>query len=214
MSPILKRDIGEHIRHARRLAAAVTGQETEDEHYKHDSYHHEEWLKHPDPNASGSSARHGIGVDEDEDESDRVKSGEWKRTEGVDWKGKRKAEMDGDESDEEVGEGVGMLASGPRVNKGRIKGMEYEEGEIFSHGSSSVKEKLVDLRHLLFEVRQARRPHIYLFLGSETFLLTIVSPHRLYYSVWSASSSPANYSNISLAGGYFDALTNSSSSSP
>lgn len=76
MSPILKRDVGEHVRHAKRLASAVTGYApSPDEGYKI-------WDTHPSRDvagdtieegfatASASSSRRGIGIGVEGDEED------------------------------------------------------------------------------------------------------------------------------------------------
>lgn len=85
MSPILKRDIGEQLRHARKLATAMTGQASRDdgkwdEHdHGHDERHRQQYeydqhLKHHIFDSSGtqalasSSARKGIGVGAEEDD--------------------------------------------------------------------------------------------------------------------------------------------------
>jgi hypothetical protein len=169
MSPILKRDIGEHVRHTRRLAAAVTGQPADNQ---KDTSGEEEWLKPPGIYASGSSPRQGMGVIEDEEH--RRHTDEWKRTGiALDRKGKGRARegvngvgFEGDESDEDgegegEGEGERMLKTG--IDRGRRKSagptsltfprerLEYGEVEL-EPPISTAKEKWVDLRNLLFEV--------------------------------------------------------------
>ncbi len=162
MSPILKRDISEHIIHARR---DITSPQQ--------SYE-QEWVKSPDAFASGSSPRQGIGID-DEEVKGLFGDGEWRRTNTADRKGKgRTREEDeleargsigGEESDEDVGEGVKLLkpneiGEGQRVERKkhdcRREELEYEYGELDKPPLSSAREKWIDLRSLLLEVGQSR----------------------------------------------------------
>ena len=69
-----------------------------------------------------------------------------------DRKGKGRAETQGEESDEDGGEGDRMLGGKRRVSSPN-GGMEYDEAELDEPPSSSTKEKWLDLRNLLFEVR-------------------------------------------------------------
>ena len=78
MSPILKRDVGEHVRHAKRLASAITGYSpaSSEEGYNNNNNWEPSGSSSKDgfrddvPGegyATASSSRRGIGVDEDEE---------------------------------------------------------------------------------------------------------------------------------------------------
>ena len=150
MSPILKRDISEHVRHARRLVAAATGQIFDD---RIESAAEDGRSKPSETYASGSSPRQGIGVYED-DRQKWYAGGRWERE---DRKGKGKAtDCDGgvEASDEEVGERGRMLFDpGEKGGDGGLREeLEYGEVELGIGSSSLTKEKWNDLRNLLLEV--------------------------------------------------------------
>ncbi|CAD6571746.1 MAG: hypothetical protein TREMPRED_000359 [Tremellales sp. Tagirdzhanova-0007] len=149
MSPILKRDISEHVRHARRLVAAATGQIFDD---RIESAAEDGRSKPSETYASGSSPRQGIGVYED-DRQKWYAGGRWERE---DRKGKGKAtDCDGgvEASDEEVGERGRMLFDpGEKGGDGGLREeLEYGEVELGIGSSSLTKEKWNDLRNLLLE---------------------------------------------------------------
>jgi hypothetical protein len=146
MSPILKRDVGEQIRQAKRLAAAVTGLSPPlDNNYDHVN-------QEEDANGNAyatSSKRRSIGKLEDEDDPGPRRSWEG-RTFVEGGKGKERA-------DEEEGEGVAMLGfddpslgtSNPRgEGRGRTLG-EWCKDEILTMSPG----RWIDLRNLLLEVR-------------------------------------------------------------
>jgi hypothetical protein len=151
MSPILKRDVGEQIRQAKRLAAAVTGQSPPlDSNYDH-IYQEEDF----NGNAyATSSKRRSIGKLEDDDDPGPRRSWEG-RTFVEGGKGKER-----DFEEVEVEEGVAMLGFDESLGTGRqgVRG----EGRGRSLGDWFKDEVLtmspgrwIDLRNLLLEVSQS-----------------------------------------------------------
>ena len=152
MSPIIKRDISEHVRHARRLAAAATGQIFDD---RIETSPGEERFQPLKTYASGSSPRQGIGVYED-DRQTWYPGARWERE---DRKGKGRAvecPASGEESDEEIGERGRMLFDSRE--RGSRDGMEDgDTREELETSSSLTKERWDDLRNLLLEVSAGNR---------------------------------------------------------
>jgi hypothetical protein len=165
MSPILKRDVSEQLRQAKRLAAAVTGhpQTRDDQYDRVSSFHGDE----EDVYATGSSRR-GIGIgfgdQEDTGPPTRVRDSWDGKTYpvavGVSVKGKERARAVDDER-------VGMLNGHGHVDS---EDVEVEEGGPLSRTRSrTLKEwfgdevgtmtpgRWIDLRNLMLEVS----PHLY-----------------------------------------------------
>jgi hypothetical protein len=150
MSPILKRDVGEQIRQAKRLAAAVTGipPPIDDSHYDH-IYQQE------DVNGNAyatSSKRRSIGKLEDEDDPGPRRSWEG-RTFVEGGKGKER-----DFEEVEVEEGVAMLGFeddsfgtvGVRTGESRKRSLgNWFKDEVLTMSPG----RWIDLRNLLLEVR-------------------------------------------------------------
>jgi len=149
MSPILKRDVGEQIRQAKRLAAAVTGNPPPlDSNYDH--IYQEE-----DVNGNAyatSSKRRSIGKLEDEDDPGPRRSWEG-RTYVEGGKGKER-----DFEEVEVEEGVAMLGFeddsfgtvGIRTGESRRRSLgEWFKDEVLTMSPG----RWIDLRNLLLEVR-------------------------------------------------------------
>jgi hypothetical protein len=145
MSPILKRDVGEQIRQAKRLAAAVTGIQSPplDSHYDH-IYQEEDF----NGNAYATfSKRRSIGKLEDEDDPGPRRSWEG-RTFVEGGKGKER-----DFEEVEVDEGVAMLGydeslDAVDIRRGRTLG-EWFKDEVLTMSPG----RWIDLRNLLLEVR-------------------------------------------------------------
>jgi hypothetical protein len=144
MSPILKRDVGEQIRQAKRLAAAVTGIPPPlDTNYDH--IYQEE-----DVNGNAyatSSKRRSIGKLEDEDDPGPRRSWEG-RTFVEGGKGKER-----DFEEVEVEEEVAMLGydeslGAVDIRRGRTMG-EWFKDEVLTMSPG----RWIDLRNLLLEVR-------------------------------------------------------------
>jgi len=143
MSPILKRDVGEQYRQAKRLAAAVTGQPPPvDSNYDH-------IYQQDDINGNAyatSSKRRSIGKLEDEDDPGPRRSWEG-RTYIEQGKGKERAL-------EDEGEGVAMLGfddesfNTVEILRGRTMG-EWFKDEVLTMSPG----RWIDLRNLLLEVR-------------------------------------------------------------
>jgi hypothetical protein len=169
MSPILKRDVGEQLRQAKRLAAAVAGHPPPLEHeYDHISPSPDEtWRRSHDGNAyaTSSSSRRGIGVDGDEEDTGPPRRS-WEgrtyaqsRTSG---KGKEKAYMPEGEEEEEAhamlrdsddGHEVQANASVGQATRIRSRTMvEWLREEVLTMTPG----RWVDLRNLLLEVSLSR----------------------------------------------------------
>lgn len=152
MSPILKRDVGEQIRQAKRLASAITGHPLEhDDQYHYHQSHHE--IDDGNAYATSSSSRRSTvtGLEDEDDPGPPRRS--WEGRTYVEVKGKGKGRAS--EEEEEVEEGVAMLGFDDGL------GAKYTRG----HGRRSLNEwfgdevltmspgRWIDLRNLLLEVR-------------------------------------------------------------
>jgi hypothetical protein len=171
MSPILKRDVGEQLRQAKRLAAAVAGHSPplEDE-YDHVSPSPDEtWRRSHDGNAyaTSSSSRRGIGVDGHEEDTGpprRSWEGRTYAQPSNPGKGKEKAYMPAGE-EEEV---HAMLRDSFDAHEGQAVVSVGGDGVVTRTRSRTMREWLleevltmtpgrwVDLRNLLLEVSPAR----------------------------------------------------------
>jgi hypothetical protein len=173
MSPILKRDVGEQLRQAKRLAAAVSGHPPPLEHeFDHVSPSPDEtWRRSHDGNAyaTSSSSRRGIGVDGDEEDTGpprRSWEGRTYAQPSIAGKGKEKAYMSA-EGDEEV---HAMLRDSFDYQEGQPVASVDGDGVVTRTRSRTPREWLleemltmtpsrwVDLRNLLLEVSHARPP--------------------------------------------------------
>jgi hypothetical protein len=158
MSPILKRDVSEQIRQAKRLAAAVTGQSPLETDHDHPQYE----TTNGNAYATSSSSRIGIGIGEDEDDpGPRSPRRSWEGRTFISkspGKGKERAlDLDLDE-DGEVEEGVAMLGfqeesllgnTMGRSTIGRGRGvMDWFRDEVLTMSPG----RWIDLRNLLLEV--------------------------------------------------------------
>lgn len=160
MSPILKRDVGEQIRQAKRLAAAVTGHPLDHERDQYQYHSHSEYEEVEgggNAYATSSSSRIGIGEDEDDPGPPRRSwEGRTFVSPSTSAKGKERAI----EEEDEVQEGVAMLGfdhEDLNLNEGT---MRYEGGRGRNLGEWFKDEVLtmtpgrwIDLRNLLLEVR-------------------------------------------------------------
>lgn len=173
MSPILKRDVGEQLRQAKRLAAAVTGHSPPfDNSYDHDHVSpspEDTWRRSHDGNAyaTSSSSRRGIGVDGEEEDTGPPRKSWEGRTYAQSQlglsKGKEKAYMPIDEEEEEAhamlrlsidgdGDDAGLeTLTGTASGSGRMQSrtmMEWIKEEVLTMTPG----RWVDLRNLLLEV--------------------------------------------------------------
>jgi len=173
MSPILKRDVGEQIRQAKRLASVITGHTLENGHdHGYEQIHqspskHEYHNEHENGNAyaTSSSSRRGIGIGVEGEEEDTgppgLRRGSWERktfaqAQAQSVKGKERA-LEEDEEDEEGMERLAMLplslsldesgSGGMRMVGGRTA-VEWFRDEVLTMSST----RWVDLRNLLLEV--------------------------------------------------------------
>jgi hypothetical protein len=168
MSPILKRDVSEQLRQAKRLAAAVTGHpQTRDDQYDRVSSIHHDRQGDEDVYATGSSRRGiGIGFGDEEDTGPPIRVRDswdgktYPVAVGVLGKGKERARAVDDER-------VGMLNGHAHVE---VEDVEAEEvGHVSRTRSRALREwfgdevgtmtpgRWIDLRNLMLEVS----PHLY-----------------------------------------------------
>ncbi|TYJ56006.1 hypothetical protein B9479_003248 [Cryptococcus floricola] len=171
MSPILKRDIGEQFRQARKLAAATSGIAHHDDHsYNNPPYEEqpEDWIyKSGQPTsggiagsyASSSSARQGIGVERNEIEDDQgFREARWldTKSESGDGKGKlRQAESDsGDEVDNLTGgrpSSESWIEEAPSDHGVPRTSFGYAEPELYSDANIGSPAKWRDFVSLVIE---------------------------------------------------------------
>lgn len=170
MSPILKRDVGETIRQARRLATIATGGKADDDayeqHNQHDHRIHDgereegykgKWtvvdeMTENGSYGSGADRRQGIGVIngdkgwQDHTVGSRVSVEQETRLNSG--RGEERWSCD-DDPLEERGRMLSFEMADNALQRGHIEGLEYEEAE---NGSSARHGQLLDLRNLLLEV--------------------------------------------------------------
>jgi len=196
MSPILKRDVGEQIRQAKRLASVITGHTLENGHdHGYEQIHqspskYEYHNEHENGNAyaTSSSSRRGIRIGVEGEEEDTgppgLRRGSWERktfaqAQAQSVKGKERA-LEEDEEDEEGMERLAMLplsldesgSGGMRVVGGRTA-VEWFRDEVLTMSPT----RWVDLRNLLLEVSPS-------FSSINTYDLSAmltIRQHPLYY---------------------------------
>ena len=154
MSPILKRDVGEQVRQAKRLAAAITGQspplETEHDYF---SPPRDDINRNGNAYATSSTSRIGIGLREDEDDPGPVRRSWEGRTFVSPGKGKERALVEDDEVEEESamlgiqGDEHGLVELGRASSRGRSL-RQWVRDEVLAMSPG----RWIDLRNLLLEV--------------------------------------------------------------
>ncbi len=164
MSPILKRDISDHLHYARRLATAATGHSNPEE-LVHESSTQKPFRGY----ASGSSARLGIGIEEEEVLADPDREG-WKETvavlHGERRKGKARGNLDetmvetNDDSDNDVvNEAEGLIRQSTERHRyppiAEVDNDDETSSDSKFHVQSGGQWK--DLRSLLLEVCHVKK---------------------------------------------------------
>jgi hypothetical protein len=168
MSPILKRDVGEQIRQAKRLASVITGHTLDNnndhgyEQIHQSQYDNDNGNGNAYATSSSSSSRRGIGIgiEGDEEDTGPPGRGSWERktfplAQHQSVKGKERA-LTLDEDIEDDDEEIAMLPlpldeSGMRMEGGHGRGrtaVEWFRDEVLSMSPS----RWIDLRNLLLEV--------------------------------------------------------------
>ena len=158
MSPILKRDVGEQVRQAKRLAAAITGKspplETEHDYF---SPPRDDINRSGNAYATSSTSRIGIGIGEDEDDPGPVRRSWEGRTFVSPGKGKERALEEDDEVEEESAmlgvqdDAHGAAGLGRVSSRGRSL-RQWVRDEVLTMSPG----RWIDLRNLLLEVRLMR----------------------------------------------------------
>ena len=166
MSPILKRDVGEHLRHAKRLASAVTGYPPEEGYDTYNPHGSRDGVT-GEGFASGSSSRRGIGVEGDEeDKGPPYSRPSWEgRTfaQQEAYRGKARGSLDEEEDEHEdlvyrshevrepFIDDTALRNTHAHLDGGQYRSRsisEWAREEVFSMSPS----RWVDLRNLLLEV--------------------------------------------------------------
>jgi hypothetical protein len=166
MSPILKRDVGEQIRQAKRLASVITGHTLENNNdHGYDRIHQSPYDSNNGNAYATSSSRRGIGIgiEGEEEDTGPPGRGSWERktfpqSHRQSVKGKERAltlDEDGEDDEEIAMLPLPLDESGMRMEGGHGRGrsaVEWFRNEILSMSPS----RWIDLRNLLLEVSPPR----------------------------------------------------------
>lgn len=237
MSPILKRDVSETMRQARRLAGAVTGSPS----YEHDDNAPSGsggWFKPQSTDevfVTGSDRRKGIGVEGSDVGWEGVRypdprgdplfhaddvDSDLDETEGAAGEKHSKGRAGWEVEVEEGGDGERTRMLGHTSGETRLERLEYEDGMSNMDSSGMKSGQLRDLRNLLCEVSRPRRHEGRRYCRSSLRPQPFLSPladrsqHHHSSSRSSASYSPVSCWNTLRDGGCSVESTNCSFSYP